>query len=322
MRILNIKYSSFFPNFARRNANLNIMEILSLVPRKGIDSLRLKDSDELVIMENFGALPPGKLTLENHGLIVICTRGHAQFEYDGRLIQLSKNDLFLYMAHSIADKFLASSDFNCRQIWFSRSELWSINMYGQISLADLDYLHKEPMVHLNDNDVTLLDSYFSLLCRRMRDDSPILHHDIVRSLIGAMMLEMLSIMRREKENKKDVYTGDSTMRSHSIADRFIEMVEKSDGRKRKVEEFARELNITPKYLSVILKEALNRRPSDMIVFYTLKSIESRLRYTDMTMQEIANDLNFPNASFFGKYVKDHLGMTPMEYRELTQGKKR
>lgn len=294
------------------------MDILSLVPRKGIDCLRLKDSDELVIMENFGALPSGKLILENHGLIVICTKGHAQFEYDGRLIQLEKNDLFLYMAHSIADRFLASSDFNCRQIWFSRSELWSINMYGQVSLADLDYLHHEPKVHLNDDDVTLLDSYFSLLCRRMRDDTPLMHHDIVRSLIGAMMLEMLSIIRREKDNKKEVYVGDSTMRSHSIADRFIEMLEKSDGRKRKVEEFARQLNITPKYLSVILKEALNRRPSDMIAFYTLKAIESRLRYTDMTMQEIANDLDFPNASFFGKYVKDHLGMTPMEYRKKYQ----
>jgi AraC-like DNA-binding protein len=48
------------------------------------------------------------------------------------------------------------------------------------------------------------------------------------------------------------------------------------------------------------------------------AIERRLRYTDMTMQEIANDLNFPHASFFGKYVKEHLGMTPLEYRRKFQ----
>ena len=46
----------------------------------------------------------------------------------------------------------------------------------------------------------------------------------------------------------------------------------------------------------------------------LKAIERRLRFTDMTMQEIANDLKFPNPSFFGKYCKEHLGMTPLEYR--------
>jgi len=46
----------------------------------------------------------------------------------------------------------------------------------------------------------------------------------------------------------------------------------------------------------------------------LKAIEHRLRFTEMTMQEIAYDLRFPNASFFGKYFKEHTGMTPLEYR--------
>ena len=81
-----------------------------------------------------------------------------------------------------------------------------------------------------------------------------------------------------------------------------------------MDDFANQLNITPKYLSTLLKETMSRRPSEMIKLFTLKAIEHRLRFTDMTMQEIANDLNFPNASFFGKYVKEHLGMTPLEYR--------
>jgi AraC-like DNA-binding protein len=46
----------------------------------------------------------------------------------------------------------------------------------------------------------------------------------------------------------------------------------------------------------------------------MRAIEHRLRFTDMTMQEIANDLNFANASFFGKDFKEHSGMTPLEYR--------
>ena len=70
----------------------------------------------------------------------------------------------------------------------------------------------------------------------------------------------------------------------------------------------------PKYLSTILKEVMNRRPRVYIQLFTMKAIERRLRFTDMTMQEIANDLNFPNPSFFGKYFKEHTGITPMEYR--------
>ena len=78
------------------------------------------------------------------------------------------------------------------------------------------------------------------------------------------------------------------------------------------------LHITPKYLSNVIQEVLSRRPSTYIQLYTMKAIEHRLRFTDMTMQEIANDLNFANASFFGKYVKEHLGMTPLEYRKKYQ----
>ena len=298
-------------NFAHRKEKKDSMEIQNLKPRSGSDTLRLGDSDELVVMENFGSLPQSEIRLENHGLVVICTKGIAQFDYDGQQIQLHKNDLYLYMAHSVVTNFMSSPDFNCRQIWFSRSELWNINMYGEVSLADLPYLKQHPTVHLTDDDMTLLDEYFQLLCRRMRDQSPMLYSDIVRSLVSTMMLEILSMMRRQ-EPENTVTTGVHRQR---LANEFMRLVEQSDGRIRKVDDFANQLNITPKYLSTLLKETMNRRPSEMIHFYTLKAIEHRLRYTDMTMQEIANDLNFANASFFGKYFKEHAGMTPLDFRK-------
>ena len=287
------------------------MEIQNLKPRSGFDTIRLGDSDELVVMENFGSLPKGELSLDRHGLIVICTEGIAQFDYDGQQIRLHKDDLFLYMAHSVVTNFMSSSDFNCRQIWFSRGELWNISKYDEVSLSDLPYLKRHPIMHLTDDDVKLLDDYFQLLCRRMRDSSPVLYSNIVRSLVSTMMLEMLSMMRRQ-EPENTVTTGVHRQR---LANEFMRLVEQSDGRIRKVDDFANQLNITPKYLSMLLKETMNRRPSEMIHFYTLKAIEHRLRYTDMTMQEIANDLNFANASFFGKYFKEHAGMTPLDFRK-------
>ena len=287
------------------------MEIQNLKPRSGFDTIRLGDSDELVVMENFGSLPKGDLSLDGHGLIVICTEGIAQFDYDGQQIRLHKDDLFLYMAHSVVTNFMSSSDFNCRQIWFSRGELWNISKYGEVSLSDLPYLKRHPIMHLTDDDVKLLDDYFQLLCRRMRDPSPVLYSNIVRSLVSTMMLEILSMMRRQ-EPENTVTTGVHRQR---LANEFMRLVEQSDGRIRKVDDFATQLNITPNYLSTLLKETMNRRPSEMIHFYTLKAIEHRLRYTDMTMQEIANDLNFANASFFGKYFKEHAGMTPLDFRK-------
>ena len=268
-------------------------------------------------MENLGTIPLGSVCLQNHGVLIFCTEGRAQFEYDGNVIQLQKNDFFLYMAHSTVGNILTSSDFNCQQIWFTRDELWNIEIYNLVSLADMSLLKLYPVVHLTDDDIKLCDSYFQLLCSRMKSSTSALTPYIVRSLLGTMMLELLSIMRRSSEQaaRQGRQEGvNSSIHKKRIIDNFMRLVEESDGRIRRVDEFANKLNITPKYLSTILKEVMNRRPSTYILLYTLKAIERRLRFTDMTMQEIANDLKFPNASFFGKYCKEHLGMTPLEYR--------
>ena len=293
------------------------MDIQNLKPRTGSDTYRIGDSDDLVVMENLGTIPLGSVCLQNHGVLIFCTEGRAQFEYDGTVIQLQKNDFFLYMAHSTVGNILTSSDFNCQQIWFTRDELWNIEIYNLVSLADMSLLKLYPVVHLTDDDIKLCDSYFQLLCSRMKSSTSALTPYIVRSLLGTMMLELLSIMRRSSEQaaRQGRQEGvNSSIHKKRIIDNFMRLVEESDGRIRRVDEFANQLNITPKYLSTILKEVMNRRPSTYILLYTLKAIERRLRFTDMTMQEIANDLKFPNASFFGKYCKEHLGMTPLEYR--------
>lgn len=294
-----------------------IVDIQNLKPRTGSDTYRIGDSDDLVVMENLGTIPLGSVCLQDHGVLIFCTEGRAQFEYDGNVIQLQKNDFFLYMVHSTVGNFLTSSDFNCRQIWFTRDELWNIEIYNLVNLADMSLLKLHPVVHLTDDDIKLCDTYFQLLCSRMKSSTSALTTYIVRSLLGTMMLELLSIMRRSSEQAVGQVRQEgvnSSIHKKRIIDNFMRLVEESDGRIRRVDEFANKLNITPKYLSTILKEVMNRRPSTYILLYTLKAIERRLRFTDMTMQEIANDLKFPNASFFGKYCKEHLGMTPLEYR--------
>lgn len=293
------------------------MDIQDLKPRRGDDTYRIGDSDELVVMENIGTVPSGVVCLQNHGVIFFITEGRAQLEYDGHVVQIQKNDLFLYMVHSTAANFMASSDFNCRQIWFGRAELFNIDIYKQISVADMSNLKLYPVVHLNGDDIKLCDTYFQLLRDRMKFSTSVLTPDIVRMLFGTILLEMLSIMRRNSEQMaEEVQHEDinSSLHKKRIVDDFMRLVEESDGRIRRVDEFASQLNVTPKYLSTILKEVMNRRPSTYIQLYTLKAIERRLRFTEMTMQEIAIDLNFPNPSFFGKYCKEHLGMTPLEYR--------
>ena len=291
--------------------------IATVKPLRGANTYRVDGSDDLVLIEKADEPPTGDVCINEHGIIIICTEGKAQHEYDGRTFQLQKNDLFLYMAHSVLGSIMTSSDFSCRQIWFSRADLWSINTFSGTVMYDMADLKLHPLVHMSDEEMARLDTYFHLMAQRMADCATPIDHDIVRSLCGTILLEVLRMMRCNVERKQalDPIAPTSPLtHKKTIADQFIRMVEESDGRLRSVVQCATRLHITPNYLSNVIQEVLSRRPSTYIQLYTMKAIEHRLRFTDMTMQEIANDLEFPNASFFGRYFKARANMTPMEYR--------
>ena len=303
------------------------MEIPSLSPRHGKDTIRVGNSDNLVIMNYSGKLPKCPIRLLDHGVWFFCTKGRAQFDYDGQRIELQKGDLFLYCARCVVDNLMASSEFDCREIWFSREAMWDMNKMGKKSLFDLVALKRYPKVTLFDDEASLLGEYFHLLCRRMRDDSSMMQEDIVHTIFSAMVLDLLCIMRRRYESASRMASSDgavesslsiNTLHGRQLADQYVKLVEDCDGRIRRVEDFADMLNVTPKYLTRQLKEVLNRTPREIISLFTAKAIEYRLRFTDMTMQQIADDLHFASASFFGRYVKEHLGMTPLEYRTKYQ----
>ena len=293
------------------------------VPRRGKGALRLGNGDKLVIMDHFGTLPKGPVCMD-YGVFFLCTAGQARLDYDGLKVEMHEGDLFLYYARSVIDNMTVSSDFDCREVWFSRDTMWDMNTLGKKSLMDLVAMKQNPVVSLSGDELSLLDDYFRIIVNRMRAETYELQEDVVHTILGAMFLDMLGMIRRGhdrkvREKREGSGTGSvNSLRGKQLADRYVKLVEECDGRVRRVDEFARMLNVTPGYLIRQLKETIGRTPSCIIALFTAKAIEYRLRFTDMTMQQIADDLHFANASFFGRYVKERFGMTPMEYRAKYQ----
>ena len=102
--------------------------------------------------------------------------------------------------------------------------------------------------------------------------------------------------------------------------RFVQLLWASGGKEREVAWFADQMCITPKYLSVIVQASCGKTPLQMIHGYTANMIAQRLRNTSLSIKEIAHELNFSNESFFGRYVKQHLGCPSGEYRERMKKK--
>ena len=86
-------------------------------------------------------------------------------------------------------------------------------------------------------------------------------------------------------------------------------------KKQPVEKYADELFISPKYLSTVCRMVSDKSPIAWIKEYVLEDIVFYLRNTDLTVSRMAVELGFPNVSFFCKYVREHLGMIPNDYRK-------
>ena len=83
---------------------------------------------------------------------------------------------------------------------------------------------------------------------------------------------------------------------------------------RSVEFYAAQMNLTPKHLSRVVRSYSGKSVHQWIDQFVVLEIKNLLKYSDMSIQQISYELNFPNPSFMGQYFKRIAGMTPGEYR--------
>ena len=84
---------------------------------------------------------------------------------------------------------------------------------------------------------------------------------------------------------------------------------------REVQWYAKQLGITPKYLSEICRERSSKAAGEWIAEVTVAELKYYLQNTTMPIHEVARIMEFPNASFFCQYTKKHTGLTPNHFRK-------
>lgn len=103
-------------------------------------------------------------------------------------------------------------------------------------------------------------------------------------------------------------------RQDTLFRRFLSLLATDITLSREVQYYADKLCITPKYLTIITRQASERSATEWISQTVIVKAKSLLSGTQLTVQQISNRLNFPNPSFFGQYFLRHTGMTPKEFR--------
>lgn len=269
------------------------------------------NEQDLIIIDKVQDLPENSTYYTEHVLVIICTAGKMQVEYDGKCITIQEGDLFLSVPGSVLSDYMVSPKFDCKLLAIRPSELMSSRETHTQVINSMLYVKTNPVVRLTESDSQDVFAYYSLICSRIRQTAGRYQNGEMRSLINAFLLKVIGII----DNEMNVPETEASVRGDQLVEKFVWMVNEDCGRNRLVEYYADRLNITPKYLSTIVRSSLNRTPTDVIKVVTMKEIERRLRYTGDSIKQISQAMNFPNTSFLGKYFKQHSGVTPNSYRK-------
>ena len=174
--------------------------------------------------------------------------------------------------------------------------------------------NRSPAVRLTRAEINKLLKYLEFLDLHTHDEETIFSKNVARSICAAIFYELLQInfMRINRETESD--QGPQRRRSTYVHD-FMRLVHLNYMRERSLAFYASQLFISPKYLTVLVKEATGRSATEWINEFVIIEAKNLLRYSGKNIQQVAYALNFPNQSAFGKYFKHLTGTSPTAYQK-------
>lgn len=199
-----------------------------------------------------------------------------------------------------------------RLLLISSAYLHGMQIRLQDLLSAFFVQHETPVFTLSQDEVQELCFYYDLLLRDIERPGTF-QKEIVNRLTALYIYKVGNAIynhraERLPANKIPVKRDDLLFR------RFIELLGEHHRTERRVDFYARQLCVTAKYFSAVVRRVSGRTASDWIDSYVILEAKSLLKYSEMSIQEIAFYLNFANPSFFGKFFKHHTGMSPGEYK--------
>lgn len=169
-------------------------------------------------------------------------------------------------------------------------------------------LRSHPVVKISQTDKVALQQFYDSIDEIMADTSIEYPYETILYSIVAFFFKNAS-KYYERYRKMIAPTV-----QNRIADRFIRLVQEHFRTERFLDFYATKLDITPKHLSRTIKQQTGTSAVDWINRFVILEAKVMLRSSNLNIQQIAEELNFPSQSFFGKYFKKATGISPKDYR--------
>ncbi len=242
---------------------------------------------------------------------IICN-GKARITINGRTHELRTNSLVLLREDSVVTAFKCSKACRGYLMTYSRNFLDSINIPAADFLSIYMIFSTMPCISLTDEEASHLHRVGELLADAVRYAGANPYNTrIVTSLFSAFFYTLMAMLNLKLPSRPE---PDSQSRTDALMVEFIRILSAECERERSVEFYASKLGISPKYLSLICKKKTGKNASKIIDDVVIHRAKDLLRQTGLSIQEVADRLNFVSQSFFGKYFKQRVGISPSRYK--------
>ncbi|MDO4164995.1 MAG: helix-turn-helix domain-containing protein [Bacteroides sp.] len=256
-------------------------------------------------------------------LLVGCVEGRMQLDINNKTYTLTADEAVVCLPTTIISSIMVSPEYKMRLIGFSTSFLQRILKVEKDTERVMAFLYNNPVQRMEDRP-DYIHCYTDLLMAKVNEPPQRYKKEILQHLFSAIFSEMMcgvfQKMDGNQEAQPNAATAPGIKRADIVFHEFIKELSTDNGMHRSVSYYADRLCYSPKYLSSVIRQVSGRTALDWINEAAVEQIKHRLKFSNKSIKEVAEDMNFSNQSFFGKYVKAHLGVSPARYREMPEGK--
>ena len=270
----------------------------------------------ILIVDDIRNLPREE-TMQNRDMtiFVLCKEGHMQVNINGKTYDTTPRHLLVCSRLHVLTEAMISTDFRCSIIAVTNDRLQDIVREPSQTVSHWLLFTNNPLIPLSEDDRILLESYRAFIEKRLTRAEHNHSHRVIQLLINAAIHEIIGICLKLKEENKIQENPINNKASGTITQRFLVLLSENSLKERSVQYYADRLCISAKYFSVVVRNETGKTPSEWIREQLTERIRHLLLETNLSIKEICNMLDFPNPSFFGKFVKQQLGCSPLEFRK-------
>ena len=235
--------------------------------------------------------------------------GWLSIVYNNKQLMLHPGDIYIYSPGMPVLIAAASSDY--RAICLMADEQTTIELP---SVRDLVHIAYAPIVQLHEPKLSLPPEESHHMEQRMREIIGYLHSDhlykkeILRMLYAAFLLDM------QNAQQNSITRPQIPPRVEEIFIGFIRLLPHYFTQHHDIAFFASQLNITPVYLSRVVRQVTGRTVIDYINQMLVMEASFLLRTSPMSITQIAEQLHFADTPSFSKFFLRMKGVNPRRYR--------